>query len=1145
MQAPGPMQRQMQRRSPGAENGQGGNGMPNNILARAMSPAMGGMSGPGMPRPSASSRSVGGGSAPGGSAPGARRANTSSGSGPGSGAGPGASANNANVPLSQIEKSVTHLLVATKQLLETLTQWSRGQATDTQVSDVYVRLGYEFNMACRAFTAINVDTSDLGNVPELLRNILESTLSQEASSESLEKYLPRIRDIIINLLHGLKRKQQKLRQKQARDRESSTTVSSTESLAARANSLSTSGSAGSGLTTLLNESIEGGYGDPQGYTQSQQQQQQQQSQQQPPQLPPSRDDVKSSSPNRRFIPPRDQSRGSVNSEQSSMSSSTMQSMPVMPPYPDGSSISLGTSASMGELNIDSFPPPPPPKSQQSALMALQRNGDHLERRASRRYSTYHIQKHLGGSISSGVPLMPPPQTTPIPNRGRGEVRESMRAVQGRNGRSSSSMGRNGNGNGGSNYESSPMRNNVPDGKEVVTTATAINTDMSARRDDSPMAKTPDDKYPQPSATLNGPPVDLMPALPVTSSSPSNEERSPVRRRADSNEARTEAERARSINAAQAALVGQAPPPATSVIASPPPAMPAPATTQPQAVPASKELTLFLQYKSKVKKFVLPEGYSELTIGRLQLAFIEKFSWNTQQNGADLPEIYIQDPISGVRHELDDLADIKDRTVLALNVEPLDEVKRHIDEGIGALKSMVQQVKQNVDEQGAALQRVSDRQQEASKEMARMAAAPVQPMTPPADSPRSASMGSAPASSLVRGGTGVGKRFSNQQMAEVQSLRRDLAVLRQTYSNFQSDIESSMTALRNKAANVKTAVAETAIPDFEGGQGQAIVAAGRKKLSAESDRLVTKVDDLQDLVEDLRKDVVHRGVRPLPRQLELVTKDITQLAKDLTKMEEGMKRDKPIWTKIWEKELEEVCKGRDELQLAEDLLVDLQDDLEKASETFALVEQATKEQMKDAGVNGGPSPGAPGGPGGSPNGLVGGMSLISRQLSRGLRTIGDSIGNVDPNAAKEGVLGEVRALQPNHENRLEAIERAEKLRQKELESRKGNPLLRELTGFVEEGKLKKSGGFEEVERARKAKDDRIRREVWERMNGPVGGEEEEEYEEDEEGEYEEGEEGEDVEGEEGEAEGEAAAEGAEGETANGVVPGQEGTAAGAV
>ena len=47
-----------------------------------------------------------------------------------------------------------------------------------------MRLGYEFNIASRAFNAIGVDTNDLGNVPELLRGILEETLSQEASQAS-------------------------------------------------------------------------------------------------------------------------------------------------------------------------------------------------------------------------------------------------------------------------------------------------------------------------------------------------------------------------------------------------------------------------------------------------------------------------------------------------------------------------------------------------------------------------------------------------------------------------------------------------------------------------------------------------------------------------------------------------------------------------------------------------------------------------------------------------------------------------------------------------------------------------------------------------------------------------------------------------
>ncbi|KAK9423686.1 putative Actin interacting protein 3 C-terminal domain-containing protein [Seiridium unicorne] len=954
MQAPNPSQRSIQRRSPAVEPP--GPPPPSGVPQRPMSPANM------QSRTStASNRSAG------------SRRNQSSGSG-------------SNMPLSQIEKSVTHLLVATKQLLETLTQWSRGTATDTQVSDVYVRLGYEFNMACRAFTAINVDTSDLGNVPENLRHILESTLSQEASTESLEKYLPRIRDIIINLLHGLKRKQQKLRQKQARDKEGGGAASPDESaMANRTMSNSTAGSSSTGLTTLLNEGLDSSYNNG------------------------SRDSSGSgpsgvnSSPSRKFQgrEQRDQTQSSISSDQSTLSSNTMQNIPVLPPYP-GDESTIPTGPPTNGVDIDAFPPPPPPpKSQQSALAALQRGGD-LERRASRRYSAYQISKHLGAP-TNGVPMLPS-QNTPLPNRGRGEVRESMRAVQVRE---SMNHNRTGSTQSKSAQDASPVR--VPSKVSEESLATEQDkTDLGSLQ-----AASPEDRY-RPSATISGPLVDAFPIGPD----------SPEKTR---------------------------PPPIDTSVEpqpQPEPAQERPKTPQQQqqpnglidqSPPLDKELTLFLQYKSKVKKFVLPEGYTGLTIGKLQLAFIEKFSWNTALNGSDLPEIYIQDPVSGVRHELEDLSDIKDRTVLALNIEPLDEVKKHIDEGIGALKKAVSEVKQNVDDQGTALQRVSDRQLETAKEMARLASAPTVVME---------SSGSK--------ATGPGAKLNPSQLRELQSLRRDLAVMRQTYSNFQTEIQSSMSALRNKANNVKVAAAKASVPSSDDGSGPVYVSKGRKQLNTDSDRLVTKVDDLQDLVEDLRKDVVHRGVRPMPRQLEDVSKDIQALTKELVKVRDYMKHEKPVWTKIWEKELEDVCQGRDELKVMEDLMVDLQDDLEKASETFALVEQATKEQMKDT-------------------------TPTARQFSKGLHNLGNTS---DPSAAKEGVLGEVRALQPNHEDRLEAIERAERLRQKELESRTENPLKKELTNFVEEGKLKKSGGFEEVERNRKAKDDRIRREVWERMNGIV-------------------------------------------------------------
>ncbi|TVY42361.1 Bud site selection protein [Lachnellula subtilissima] len=964
--------RSVQRRSPAADSGP-----PPTVPARSMSPAPGSQ-----PRASSSSaKSTANGSLN-------RRQN---------GGATSQSGQNAP-PLSQIEKSVTHLLVATKQLLETLTQWSRHQATDAQVSDVYVRLGYEFNIACRAFTAINVDTSDLGNVPELLRHILESTLSQEASVESLEKYLPRIRDIIINLLQGLKRKQQKLRQKQPRD------GAVPNDMLPRNSSVSSVGSGNSGLTTLLDQGISNNFqGDG---MQNSRDSGASNEVSAPPRM--------SSQTTRRGFPTRDQSRESMSSDQSTISSTTMQNMPVLPPYP-GDEAPTPARPGSGELNMDSFPPPPPPPKQQNALAALQRGGE-LERRASRRYSAYQIGKHLGAS-SNGVPMLPPPQNSPIPNRGRNDTRESMRAVQNRGERHARNASR-------LVTEISPAR--VP--SQIVEEGSkppVIMPPDEAAPDDSPLVKTPDDKLrqsivdfesPLPSATLQGPPSDALPFLPM------HDEPS---------------------NAPEPSMPQQV---ADTTRESPPYPKQDRQFTPEQSPPIGDELTLFLQYKTKVKKFVLASGYNDLSMARLQLAFIEKFAWNTHNNGVDLPEIYIQDPVSGVRHELEDMNDIKDRSVLVLNIEQLDEVKRHIDERIGVLSKSVDGLHTMMSDSQNIFQQVSDRQLDAAKEIGRLATGPLAP------SRMSYSDNQRTDGALIS----PSKVNSQAQLTEIQSLRRDLAVLRQTYSNFQSDIQKSMTSVRSKASSVKSVALKAAIPNIKGDSGRAYVNAGKLSISKDSDTLVTQVDDLQDIVEDLRKDVVLRGVRPLPRQLESVAKDIAQATMELKKMEDFLKRERPIWTKIWEKELDRVCTDREEFTMIQDLATDLEDDLEKATQTFALVEQATKEQLKDAPAG----------------------SIASKILTRGL----NHVTPVDSALAKEGVLGEVRALQPNHENRLEAIERAEKLRQKELESRRGGEFQKELGNFVEEGKLKKAGGFEEVERTRKAKDERIRKEVWERQNG---------------------------------------------------------------
>lgn len=717
---------------------------------------------------------------------------------------------------------------------------------------------------------------------------------------------------------------------------------------------------------------------------------------------------------------------------STMSSSTAQNIPVLPPFHD-----VDSSSTAPTMPAIAFPhPPPPPPKQTDALARLQRGGD-LERRASRRFSAYQIQKHLGTS-PNGVPMIPSAQNSPIPNRGK-EVRESMTAVRSRSSyqQSRSRSVRHG--------DASPSRSGTiktpqrisEEREETPILSLDATPRIPAPQDsinlDSPTVKTPDE-YLQPrkrenssseqlvvGATVNGP---LSPVPDELIRAPTLDSEVDSARPVENNES-TEILDESTPETVQRKPRDNVTPPQSQVI------------TLDSSPPQGKELTLFLQYRSKIKKFVLADGYEELTIPRLQLAFIEKFAWNNQHNGVDLPEIYIQDPVSGVRHELEDLTDVKDRCVLVLNVEDLDEVRKHIDEGIGGLSKTLEGVKQLLEGQGTLMQRFSDRQLETSKEMARMSAVPSQPTSrTPTLAPGSFKLSTS----------------SDSSLQEIQSLRREIAVLRQTYSAMSSDFAASMTEIKAKASSVKAAATDAANASFKGDAGRDHINKGKKTLSTDSEALVNRVDDLSDVVEELRKDVVTRGVRPLPRVLEDISKDISATTKQLAKVKDYVKREKPIWTKIWEQELQVVMMERDDLTQQDELMNDLDGDLEDITSVFKLVEEATKQQNLQA------------------------AGTIGRNPSKSLAF--DTL--VDPHEAKTGMLDEVRALQPNHENRLEAIERAEKARQRELETRRVGEFQREVETFVEEGKLKKTGGMDEVERRRKLKDEQARKENFERQ-----------------------------------------------------------------
>jgi hypothetical protein len=50
-----------------------------------------------------------------------------------------------------VSTAVRNLLLSTKELQKILTEWSVGRVSETQVSDVYVQIGTDFNTAIQAF----------------------------------------------------------------------------------------------------------------------------------------------------------------------------------------------------------------------------------------------------------------------------------------------------------------------------------------------------------------------------------------------------------------------------------------------------------------------------------------------------------------------------------------------------------------------------------------------------------------------------------------------------------------------------------------------------------------------------------------------------------------------------------------------------------------------------------------------------------------------------------------------------------------------------------------------------------------------------------------------------------------------------------
>ncbi|RIA99114.1 actin interacting protein 3-domain-containing protein [Glomus cerebriforme] len=448
----------------------------------------------------------------------------------------------------------------------------------------------------------------------------------------------------------------------------------------------------------------------------------------------------------------------------------------------------------------------------------------------------------------------------------------------------------------------------------------------------------------------------------------------------------------------------------------------------------ESLILYLQLGKDVKKI---EYDGDISIPALRMLFIEKFQYNPGMD--DFPNIYIKDPHIGVLYELEDLSEVKDKSVLALNVEALDQVKKHFDQSIVNLTKEIREIKKSFSENAEILRRSS---------LVNSISAPTTPTPPKPSESHFRDLARMVLANVKNKKEKDEKneqekkdslimKFANDlrgQFDEVQNLRRDLGIMRQFYNGFQSDTKKIIEDLLTQTATVKN-VALTKV-----GSARTFIDAGKAKLDTRTKSLVTKVDELQDIIDELKSDVTARRSKPRETTVKHVEEESAAVAKELASLQEYVKTAKPMWKKTWEEELQMIVDEQQFLNHQEELIEDLGDDNKKLTEVFEQIMKVVQIQSKSKP-----------------------KEFTVKQKEEGFEGL-------------KTVLQEVRGISPDHERRIKALAMAEKMRERDLASRIDEFEL-ELTNFVAQNKLKKTGGAEEAERLRQKKNEETLKQLF--------------------------------------------------------------------
>ncbi|KAG4303469.1 hypothetical protein PCANB_000306 [Pneumocystis canis] len=319
------------------------------------------------------------------------------------------------------------------------------------------------------------------------------------------------------------------------------------------------------------------------------------------------------------------------------------------------------------------------------------------------------------------------------------------------------------------------------------------------------------------------------------------------------------------------------------------------------------LTLFLQFGSQVKKVILDKN---ITPNNLQTLFIEKFQFNSDMD--KFPPLYIQDTQTKIFYELEDTQDIVNHSLISLKIQDEDISNKALEDGLSSLTKEFQSLKTSIEGQKEMISEITSRP--------------------------STCLSKSTIDSLSKQ-ENTFPRTPKDHSTIVKNIRQELDALRSIYTDFTLSMKLSMLDIDKKAKKIKNIALEKL-----GGSRQ-FIDLGKKKIETETLSLVTKIENLSDIVSNLRIDVINRKVRPSSQQLDNVRKEETQIQRDISSLTNHLENLSPCWRQLWETELQNVVEEQEFLTHQENFIEDLKSDIAATMEVFGNIVAYSEYQEK--------------------------------------------------------------------------------------------------------------------------------------------------------------------------------------------------------